>query len=77
MTAAESLAPTVGRAPACRALGIPRASFYRTLGRRNIPLHQHPGPHPPAPWRTGLPCCWPMNPLAIWMRTAAAALSHC
>ena len=45
MTAAESLAQAVGRAPACRALGIPRASFYRTLGRKNQPT-------PPTPRRT-------------------------
>ncbi len=37
MIAAESLAQTVGRAPACRALGIPRATFYRTLREQEHP----------------------------------------
>lgn len=32
--AAESLARTVGRAASCRALGIPRASFYRQIGQK-------------------------------------------
>ncbi len=31
MTAAIELSPSVGRAAACRALEIPRASFYRAL----------------------------------------------
>ena len=46
MTAAESLAQTVGRAPACRALRIPRASFYRTLGQRKPPIPPPPRPTP-------------------------------
>ena len=46
MTAAESLAQTVGRAPACRALRIPRASFYRTLGKRKQPIPPLPRPTP-------------------------------
>ena len=37
MTAAESLAQTVGRAASCHALGIPRASFYRQLGEQKQP----------------------------------------
>ncbi len=46
MTAAESLAQNVGRAPACRALGIPRASFYRTLGQKEQPSPPTPRPTP-------------------------------
>lgn len=46
MTAAESLADTVGRAPACRALGIPRASFYRRLGGKKRPSSPAPRPTP-------------------------------
>ena len=46
MTAAESLAQTVGRAPACRALGIPRASFYRRLGEKKQPSPPAPRPTP-------------------------------
>jgi len=46
VTAAESLAQTVGRAPACRALGIPRASFYRTLGQKQQPTPPAPRPTP-------------------------------
>ena len=46
MTAAASLAQTVGRAPACRALGIPRASFYRRLGEKKQPSPPAPRPTP-------------------------------
>ncbi len=46
MTATESLAQTVGRAPACRALGIPRASFYRSLGEEEQPSPPAPRPAP-------------------------------
>jgi putative transposase len=46
VTAAESLAQTVGRAPACRALGIPRASFYRSLGQEKQPSPAAPRPTP-------------------------------
>ena len=46
MTAAESLAQTAGRAPACRALGIPRASFYRGLGKEEQPSPPAPRPTP-------------------------------
>lgn len=46
MTATESLAQTVGRAPACRALGIPRASFYRRLGEEEQPSPPAPRPTP-------------------------------
>ncbi len=44
MTAVESLARTVGRAASCRALGIPRASFYRRLGQKkqsSLPAPRH------------------------------------
>jgi putative transposase len=37
VTAAESLAQTVGRAASCRVLGIPRASLYRQLGQKRQP----------------------------------------
>ena len=46
MTATESLAQTVGRAPACRALGIPRASFYGGLGKEKQPASPAPRPTP-------------------------------
>ena len=46
MTAGESLAQKIGRAPACRALGIPRASFYRTLGQKEQPYPPAPRPTP-------------------------------
>ena len=46
MTAVESLAETVGRAPACRALGVPRASFYRRLGEKSGPVSPAPRPTP-------------------------------
>lgn len=41
MTAAEALAQNVGRAGACRALNVPRASLYRSL-------HPAQQPNPPA-----------------------------
>ena len=44
MQAVEEVAPGVGAAPACRALGLPRASLYR--------MRRTPGPdleHPPFP----------------------------
>jgi putative transposase len=37
MTAAIELSPSVGRAVACRALAIPRASFYRALAPQPTP----------------------------------------
>ena len=46
MTTAASLGQTVGRAPACRALGIPRASFYRRLGKEKQPSLPAPRPTP-------------------------------
>jgi putative transposase len=46
VTAAGSLAQTVGRAPACRALGIPRATFYRTLGQKKQPTPPASRPTP-------------------------------
>ncbi len=42
--AAEELAPQVGVAPACVALGVSRATFYRR--QRPSPGHQQPRPTP-------------------------------
>lgn len=42
--AAQELALEVGVAPACRALGVPRATFYRR--QRSTPGHQQPRPTP-------------------------------
>ena len=42
--AVQPLASQVGVAPACRALGVPRASFYRR--RRPATGHQQPRPTP-------------------------------
>ena len=46
--AAKSLALQVGVAPACRALGVPRATFYRPPQVHSrapaAPLHARPGP---------------------------------
>ncbi len=42
--AAEELAPQVGVEPACRALGVSRATFYRR--KRPAPGHQQPRPTP-------------------------------
>ena len=42
--AAHSLALQVGVAPACRALGVSRATFYRR--QRMVPGHQQPRPTP-------------------------------
>ena len=42
--AVQPLASQVGVAPACRALGVPRASFYRR--QRSAPGHQQPRPTP-------------------------------
>ena len=44
MIAAEELAPQVGVEPACRALGVSRATFYRR--KRPTPGHQQPRPTP-------------------------------
>jgi len=41
MTAVETVAPEIGTAPACQALGLPRASLYR--------MRQPPTVHPPRP----------------------------
>jgi len=41
MTAVETVAPEIGTAPACQALGLPRASLYR--------MRQPPVVHPPRP----------------------------
>jgi len=46
MTAAEQLAPDIGRAAACRALSIPRASLYRQIGSAQPPLPPAPRPSP-------------------------------
>ncbi len=42
--AAQELASTVGVAPACRGLGVSRATFYRR--QRPTPGHQQPRPTP-------------------------------
>ena len=42
--AVQPLASQVGVAPACRALGVPRASFYRR--QRPAPGHRQPRPTP-------------------------------
>jgi hypothetical protein len=42
--AAEELAVQVGVAPACQALGVSRATFYRR--ERPLPGHQQPRPTP-------------------------------
>ena len=42
--AAQELAVEVGVAPACEALGVPRATFYRR--QRPLPGHQQPRPTP-------------------------------
>ena len=44
MIAAEGLAPQVGVEPACRALGVSRATFYRR--KRPTPGHEQPRPAP-------------------------------
>lgn len=46
MTAAESLAQTLGRAAACRALDLSRASFYRSLRPAEPPATPAPRPTP-------------------------------
>ena len=60
--AVQPLASQVGVAPACRALGVPRASFYRR--QRPAPGHQQPRPTP-------LPSALPDS--RLWMLWAAAA----
>ncbi len=44
MIAAEELSRQVGAEPACRALGVSRATFYRR--KRSTPGHQQPRPSP-------------------------------
>jgi len=44
MTAVETVAPEIGTAPACQALGLPRASLYRM---RQPPAVHLPRPAPP------------------------------
>ena len=44
MIAAEELSRQVGAKPACRALGVSRATFYRR--KRPAPEHQQPRPTP-------------------------------
>ena len=46
MTAVEQLAPEVGRAAACRALSIPRASVYRHIGSTEPAVPPVPRPRP-------------------------------
>ena len=52
MTAATDLSGHVGIAPACAALGLPRASYYRHL----VTAIWRPSmaPHPPGPAPLGL-----------------------
>jgi hypothetical protein len=50
MTAVADAAPAMGTAPACRALGLPRASLYR--GRRP-PVVARPRPAPPRALASG------------------------
>jgi putative transposase len=47
MNAIEELALVVGTAPACEALGIPRASFYRRRMPSAEPAHRRQRPRPP------------------------------
>lgn len=47
MTAAEALADGVGVSPACAALSLPRASFYRHRHRRLAPPTPPVRPTPP------------------------------
>jgi len=46
MKAAEELAEDAGRAAACRALGVPRASLYRYAGRGEAVIPPTPRPTP-------------------------------
>jgi putative transposase len=47
MNAVEELRPRVGTAPACRALGVPRATLYRQRRRaRGLPRVVRPRPRP-------------------------------
>ena len=62
--AAQSLALQVGVAPACRALGVPRATFYRR--HRSTPGRQQPRP-------PGL--CTRTNENAFWRRCPHRASS--
>ena len=57
--AAKSLALQVGVAPACRALGVSRATFYRR--HRSTPGASSPVAHPPGP-------CARTNENASWRR---------
>ena len=47
MTAAHQLGQTVGRAAACRALNVPRASLYRHLRPSEPATPAVPRPSPP------------------------------
>ncbi|MCP5115986.1 MAG: IS3 family transposase, partial [bacterium] len=47
MTAASDLSAAVGCAAACRALDLPRASFYRARSPRPEPADISPRPKPP------------------------------
>ena len=42
MASVTELAPTVGVAAACEAVGMPRASFYRQVGRSATPMRPSP-----------------------------------
>ena len=47
MKAVEELVPVVGAAPACEALGVPRASFYRQKAPPPDPAEPRRRPNPP------------------------------
>ena len=66
MYAVEEVAPGVGAAPACRALGLARASLYR-MRRRPAPDLEHSPPPRPAPPRS----------LSPGEREAVLGILHC
>lgn len=47
MNAVEELAPVVGTAPACKAIGVPRSSFYRQRTPRAESAETRQRPRPP------------------------------
>lgn len=47
MKAVDELAPVVGAAPACQALGVPRASYYRLCRSPGVCRPATPRPRPP------------------------------
>ena len=46
MAAVKERAPGVGVAPLCSALGLPRATLYRTWRRERFPVAPKPRPKP-------------------------------